>query len=154
MPIHHSPQAPLTVEPVEPVLDELPDDLDVQSSDNSGWLTILYRGEKIARYLPVHEIAELNLHLVVDKTKVGADEPDEVTGRLEDALCTLNEYGFEICREYTEAFVNGRSRQTLILYNSPVTEEQVVELAQAVLDASRYAIDMTVDQDTVEKPSD
>ena len=148
------PQGPLAVERIAPIFEELPDELDIQCSHDSGWLTLLYRGEPVARYLPVHEIAELSLYLIVDKNRGIDGEPDDVTESIVRSLSLLKEYGFEICREYAEPFVNGRFRQSLVLRNSPVTEEQVLELAPMVLDASRYAIDMTADQDTVEKPSD
>lgn len=154
MPTHPHPQGPLAVERIEPAFDELPDELQVESSYDSGWITVSYRGETIARYLPVREIAELSVHFVVDEIKVGADEPDDVTDSIVRALSLLQDHGFEICHEDAEPPVSGRHHQILILRNSPVTEEEVRELVPMVLEASRYAIDITADQDTVEKSSD
>lgn len=151
---HHHSQGFLAVELVAPAFDELPGELDIQSSPDSGWITISYQKQTIARYLPVHEIAELDVHLVVNEFPNDDSESDEITGRLMEALSALQDHGFTICHEYAEDFGNERFRQSLVLRNCPVTEEQVVELVQATLDASRYAIDVTVDQNTVEMSSD
>lgn len=151
---NHHPQGPLAVELVEPIFKELPDELDIQSSCDSGWLTVSCREQTIARYLPVHGIAELDVHLVVADCPGTENEPDEVTNCLIESLASLRARGFRICHEYAEPLDGDHIRQTLVLRNSSVSEEEVVELAHTVLDANRYAIDLATDQDTVEKPSD
>ena len=154
MPTSTHPQGPLAVELVKPVFDELPDELNIQCSHDSDWLTILYRGDSVARYLPVREIAELYLHLVVEKSGISEAEPDEVTDRLIKTLATVKDHGFKICHEYAEDFGNGCFRQSLVLRNRPVTEEDILELVPMALEASQYAIDKAVDQKTAQIGSD
>lgn len=154
MPTSTQPQSPLAVERIEPAFDELPDELDVQCSHDSDWLTIFYRGESVARYLPVREIAELDLHLVVDESVNSESEPDEVTDRLIKTLATVKDHGFKICHEYTEDFGNGCFRQSLVLRNRPVTEEDILELVPMALEASQYAIDKAMDEKTAQLGSD
>lgn len=154
MPTHPHPQGPVAVERIELAFDGLPDELDVQSSFDSGWITISYREQIVARYLPVRQIAELDIQFVVDGTGVCEDEPDDVTCYLIDALSALQGHGFTICHEYAEEFGNGCFRQSLVLRNRPVTEEEMLEIVPMVLDASQFAVDKAVDQKTAQIGSD
>lgn len=154
MPIHPPPEDPLAVERIEPTFDELPDELDVQPSDESSWITVSYRHETIARYLPVRGIAELHVHLIVDESPGGESEPDEVTECVIKTLSAVKEYGFEIWNEHTHCIDDEHHRQTLVLCGSPISGDEVTALAQTVFDASRYAIDKTVAQKVAQIGSD
>ena len=153
MSTHFHPQCPLFVKRIETSIGELPDELDIHRSDNSGWITLSYRENTVARYLPAHNIAELHLHLAVDETGDAVNEPHEVTDALTDALSELNEREFEICHHYAQPFGDDQSRQTVVLRYGSIARDELVELISLVIEASRYAIDLLIDDGVAQNGS-
>ena len=144
----------LTVERVETCFDELPGKLSIESSSSSDWLTLYYRRETIARYLPSHEIAELDVHWIVDETKHGDTEPHKVTEALIEALSELKAQEFEIYHHDAESIGDDQYRQTLVLRHGSIGEDELFELISFVLEASRYAINFAMDQEVALSGSD
>ena len=150
----HDPQSSLTVEHIDTFFDELPGALSIESSSSSDWFTISYRDEPIARYLPPHEIAELEVHLVVDETEHGDNQPREVTEALIKALSDIKAQEFEICHHDAESIRDDQYRQILVLRHGSIAEAEFVELISPVLEASRYAIDLVTDEGVAQNGPD
>ena len=147
------PQPRSAVERIDTFFDELLGDLSIASSDNSSWITLSYRDHLIARYLPPHEITVFHVHLLVDETRVGEDEPEEVTEALIETLSELQEREFEICHHYAQPFGDEQSRQSVVLRHGSIAGDELVELISLVIEASRYAIDLLIDDGVAQNGS-